>query len=268
MMHGHKLYCTVMYIAPSEVSSVLIDVISNESIDVLWDPPTRPNGILTYYSVIVFNEMTGFNFSMTVPASEYTEITVTGLRKKNITSGAYVTVYILLLQHAESFVPYTIQVYASTAAGRGRAVSTMAFTGHGGDLITPVVFIIQFCMYACIYTVPAIPSLSSVERLSAVSARVNWIPLTPDEARGILTLLEIAYEPIRVRDCTDFYPRDAELMEMRENLFDQSTAIINGLQPNQEYCVSIKVATSGGESGYSSSLLIPGSYIMHVNFIS
>ena len=36
------------------------------------------------------------------------------------------------MQRAESFVPYTIQVYASTAAGRGRAVSTMIFTGHGG----------------------------------------------------------------------------------------------------------------------------------------
>ena len=38
------------------------------------------------------------------------------------------------MQHAERFVPYTIQVYASTAAGRGRTVSTMMFTGHGGDL--------------------------------------------------------------------------------------------------------------------------------------
>ena len=100
--------------------------------------------------------------------------------------------------------------------------------------------------------------MSSVERLSAVSARVHWIPLTPDEARGVLTLLEIAYEPVRVKGCADFYSMDAELVQMRQNLFNQSTAIITGLQPNQEYCVAIKVATSGGESGFSSSLLIPG----------
>ena len=36
--------------------------------------------------------------------------------------------------YAESFVPYTVQVYASTAAGRGRAVSTVMFTGHGGRM--------------------------------------------------------------------------------------------------------------------------------------
>ena len=69
------------YIAPSEVNNLVIDAVSNEVIDVLWDPPTRPNGILTHYTIIVFNEMTEFNFSTTVPASDYTEATVTGLRK-------------------------------------------------------------------------------------------------------------------------------------------------------------------------------------------
>ena len=69
------------YTAPSEVKNLAVDVISNEIIDVLWDPPTQPNGILTHYTVIVLNERTGFNFSTTVPASDYTEITVTGLRK-------------------------------------------------------------------------------------------------------------------------------------------------------------------------------------------
>ena len=46
------------------------------------------------------------------------------------------------MQYTESFIPYTIQVYASTAAGRGRAASTMMFTGHGGDLLTACAIII------------------------------------------------------------------------------------------------------------------------------
>ena len=69
--------CTV----PSEVNNLVVDVISNEIIDVLWDPPTHPNGILTYYTITVFNEMTGFNFSRTLPATDFTETTITGLRK-------------------------------------------------------------------------------------------------------------------------------------------------------------------------------------------
>ena len=73
----------------------------------------------------------------------------------------------------------------------------------------------------------------------------------------MLTLLEIVYEPLRVKDCRDFFSLDAELMQMREDLFDQHMAIINGLQPNQEYCIAIKVATSGGESEFSNSIQIP-----------
>ena len=107
------------------------------------------------------------------------------------------------------------------------------------------------------YTVPVVPTVSSVERLSGPSARVNWIPLTPDEAKGILTLLEIAYEPVRGKDCADFYPMDSGVVYVRENLLEQNTAIITGLAPNREYCVAIRVSTSGGESGFSNSVLLP-----------
>ena len=105
--------------------------------------------------------------------------------------------------------------------------------------------------------VPAIPSITSVERLSAITAKVTWVPLTLDDARGILTQLDIAYEPVRAKDCTTFYPDDSEVLYRTEYLFEQSSAIIDGLRPEYEYCVSIKVSTIGGESGFSNSILIP-----------
>ena len=81
-MHIIIKFCA--HAAPSEVNNIVIDVISNEIIDVQWDPPSQPNGILTQYTIIVFNEMTGFNFSTTIPASDDTEATVTGLRKRKL----------------------------------------------------------------------------------------------------------------------------------------------------------------------------------------
>ena len=33
--------------------------------------------------------------------------------------------------------------------------------------------------------------------------------------------------------------------------------MLGSLEPNREYCVAIKVSTSGGESGFSNSLQIP-----------
>ena len=86
---------------------------------------------------------------------------------------------------------------------------------------------------------------------------INWIPLTQDEARGLLTSLEIAYEPVRESECSNYNFTDREKVLVRGNLFEQNTANITGLEPNREYCVAIQVSTSGGESGFSSSVKLP-----------
>ena len=106
------------------------------------------------------------------------------------------------------------------------------------------------------HTVPAVPTLISVDRLSGSSATVDWIPLTQDEARGLLTSLEIAYEPVfdSTVDCSNLEFLDSETIFVRENLFEQSSANITGLEPNREYCVAIQVSTSGGDSGFSNSI--------------
>ena len=62
------------------MNNIIIDAISNTSILVRWDPPTYPNGILTNYSIIVFNEATGFNFTE-IHSSDTSEVLVSGLRK-------------------------------------------------------------------------------------------------------------------------------------------------------------------------------------------
>lgn len=67
------------YLAPQEVTQLAIDVISTTTILVRWGPPARANGILTYYSVIVFNEITGYNFSSQVDTMGDSEVTITGL---------------------------------------------------------------------------------------------------------------------------------------------------------------------------------------------
>lgn len=104
------------------------------------------------------------------------------------------------------------------------------------------------------HVVPAVPLLTSVNRLSGSSARINWIPLTHDEARGILTSLEIAYEPVRDSDCLSHNANDSDIAFVRENLFEQRTANITGLEPSTEYCIAIQVSTSAGESGFSNSI--------------
>ena len=65
------------YEVPSEVNHVVIKVTSNSSVLIQWGHPTHPNGILTYYDVIVFNDLTKFNFSVQVDVKDTREVTVT-----------------------------------------------------------------------------------------------------------------------------------------------------------------------------------------------
>lgn len=115
-------------------------------------------------------------------------------------------------------------------------------------------------MYECVYTVPDIPILLSVRRLSGQHAMIRWIPLMPDQARGILTSLEITYEPTNGSDCSFLLNNssDSNMVLVRQNLtFEQSTANMTGLEPNCEYCVAIQVSTDGGYSGFSNSIKLP-----------
>lgn len=65
--------------APQEVTQLVVNVISDNSVLVRWSPPARANGILTYYSVIVFSEIAGYNFSSQVDAVDDEEATISGL---------------------------------------------------------------------------------------------------------------------------------------------------------------------------------------------
>ena len=107
------------------------------------------------------------------------------------------------------------------------------------------------------FAVPAVPTLTSAIRLSGSSAMISWIPLTPDEARGLLTSLRIAYGPARGSRCFNYSFKESSVVFVRENLFQQTMANITGLEPNHEYCIAIQVSTSGGDSEYSNRVNLP-----------
>lgn len=117
---------------------------------------------------------------------------------------------------------------------------------------------------------PAVPELTSVERLSGQTARIVWIPLTPDEARGILTLLEIVYHNKKSGEigCSYFNPTDTRAIHIKENLFEQTTANVNNLVANNQYCVVIQVSTVGGESGFSKPLELPCKLTSNINVLA
>ena len=100
-----------------------------------------------------------------------------------------------------------------------------------------------------LFIVPDVPAFTSVSRFSGSSAMISWIPLTKAEARRFLIIaLELAYEPVidSALDCSNYDFMDNATLLIRENLTEQSTANITGLEPNREYCIAIQVVTNGG----------------------
>lgn len=60
------------------MTQLVASAISDTSVYMQWDPPARANGVLTNYTVVVFNVLTGYNFSTQVSEEE---VTITGLSK-------------------------------------------------------------------------------------------------------------------------------------------------------------------------------------------
>jgi len=85
-----------------------------------------------------------------------------------------------------------------------------------------------------------------------------WIPLTPDEARGVLTSLLIVYVPAANSPCStaSIYESNSTFISINEEIDTQSEAVIDDLLASEEYCVSIQVGTIAGESDFSQGLLL------------
>ena len=101
--------------------------------------------------------------------------------------------------------------------------------------------------------VPNTPTLDIVVRLSVGVAKLVWTPLTPDEARGVLTQLDIMYQPASNGRCLAFNDNNSTLV-ITKNVGTLQNAEITGLDESLEYCVAIQVRTSAGESGFSNIL--------------
>ena len=126
---------------------MVVDVISNSSIQVQWGPPARTNGILTHYTITVFNQETGFDFSSQINASDADVITVNGLSMLSIQTSPLVSFLhpcFTYLMFSGAFVPYTVQVFASTEAGEGSPVTSLIYTRHGGKALLQTHYSLPF----------------------------------------------------------------------------------------------------------------------------
>lgn len=114
--------------APSMPTGVMVQVTSNSSLMVRWNPPTRPNGILTNYTVRIYNVMNNYYSEFSLHPYDTRSISVDDLGKNRVLAIAIPYHF----HYADPYVPYNVEVSAHTVAGESVASSQMIFTEHGG----------------------------------------------------------------------------------------------------------------------------------------
>ena len=121
------------HVAPGRVTQLIVDVISNSIIQIQWGPPERPNGILTFYTIVVVNQQTGFIFTSEVDATDAEVVIVDGLSMLQLWCTESCTCIHIYNNLSGAYIPYTVQVFASTEAGMGVPVTTVIYSKHGGE---------------------------------------------------------------------------------------------------------------------------------------
>lgn len=100
---------------------------------------------------------------------------------------------------------------------------------------------------------PNIPTINTAARLSGANGTISWDPITPENARGFLTSIQLAYEASERTGMDECPSLDVSkhVVTFTDNLYQISTYSIPDLTPDEEYCVAIRASTSVGPSDYS-----------------
>ena len=102
---------------------------------------------------------------------------------------------------------------------------------------------------------PVRPTINGVVRLAGDNGTISWDPITPENARGFLTSVTLAYEEVPRTGNDQCPPLDsAKTKTFTENLYEISSYSIANLTANQEYCVALQASTIAGSSGYTEPL--------------
>uniref|UniRef100_A0A8C2NJA8 Protein-tyrosine-phosphatase n=1 Tax=Capra hircus TaxID=9925 RepID=A0A8C2NJA8_CAPHI len=149
---GTLLCSTVCFLAPSDPpKDVHYSNLSSSSILLLWTPPSKPNGIIQYYSVYYRNTSGTFiqNFTLHEVTNDFDNMTVSAIIDK-----------------LAIFSYYTVWVTASTSVGNGNKSSGIVHVYTDQDIPEGVVGNLTY------------------ESISSTAINVSWGP--PSQPNGLV----------------------------------------------------------------------------------
>ena len=104
------------------------------------------------------------------------------------------------------------------------------------------------CVYA--HVVPRYgPRVTNVTRLSGDSVAVSWVPLSREEARGVITKYTVTVQPANTR-------RRQERTVTVSVSPSEIMAVVEGLDHTLAYWVSVSASTAAGTSTNNSRVFV------------
>lgn len=191
---------------PGEVDDLDVEILSPAAVRITWKPPSSMNGIILNYYItlikIIQDERSIVN-EWELQFSDNHLVEVSG--------------------NLEPYIPYQVEVIASTVAGKGKFSPYDFFT---------------------VEKVPRVPpAVESVARNSPTDIYISWNILNGNDLRGILVDYIVKYSESRV-NCS-------------YTINEETQATVNGyitlqnLNPQSAYCIQVAAATSVGAGNYS-----------------
>ena len=99
-------------------------------------------------------------------------------------------------------------------------------------------------------TVPDVPAITSINRISATNIKVTWTTLTLEESRGFLTVYSVAYHPSERAKCPEVNPETNTIVTTS---WEYSQLVISDLDPRLQYCIGIAASTVAGTGDFSNT---------------
>ena len=104
---------------------------------------------------------------------------------------------------------------------------------------------LSFSLSLFLFSVPNVPNITALARLSGKRGVLTWQPYTLDTSKGFLTNIEVYYQsvPVTSTGCPPSLDRSAKIVRVGTN---ESRYVFTELLAEEEYCVAVKAGTAVG----------------------
>ena len=232
---------------PSAVTHFQVHPLPPYALQVSWALPEFPNGVITGFEITVYNNVFGYNISVSTAPDIY-RVNISEIIGNNYSvtnPQCRFELFKCLYLFVEPFIPYTVEIKAFTHVGGSVTETVIAFSQEGGMKGGFKLNVPQADFVFSIVPKRS-PTMTEVHRTNAMTALLKWEPLTLEELGGFLNNYTVKYNWQDARACPASPPGTSETLFNKED-----SARITNMDPSLEYCVYIAASTVAGVGSYS-----------------